>query len=63
MHLYNISVGRLLNKQSPEQIAWEATREQEEQDEQDEADAALKAALPANANAEARKRRSRAVRS
>ncbi|KAK5133105.1 hypothetical protein LTR08_008215 [Meristemomyces frigidus] len=63
VHLYNISLGRILNKPTPEQIAWDATREQEEQEETDEAEVALRSAVSANANGESRKRKSRAVRS
>lgn len=57
MYLYNISLGRLLNKQTPEHVAWEANTEQD--GEKDETSAALDAAVPANANGEARKRRSK----
>lgn len=61
LHLYNISVGRLLHKQTPEQIAWEATQEAGEQTEPaDETEAALQSAIPANANGESRKRKARA---
>lgn len=59
MHLYNISVGRFLNKQTPEHLAWEASQDAE-QEPQNESEAALKSALPANANGESRKRKSKA---
>lgn len=60
MHLYNISLGRYLNRQTPEQIAWEASQDQEQEQQQDEVEAALKSALPANANGETRKRKAKA---
>ena len=59
VHLYNITAGRFLNKQTPEHIAYEANGDLD-QGEQDESEALLQAALPANANGEARKRRSKA---
>ncbi|KAK0307112.1 hypothetical protein LTR01_005758 [Friedmanniomyces endolithicus] len=59
VHLYNISIARLLNKQTPEHIAWEANGDLD-QEPQDGTDALLQAALPSNANGEARKRKSRA---
>lgn len=57
--LYNRSLGKVLNKQTPEHIAWEASLG-EEQEEVDEAEASLRSAIPPNANGEARKRRSKA---
>ncbi|KAK5122421.1 hypothetical protein LTR85_004005 [Meristemomyces frigidus] len=60
VHLYNMSVGRMLNKQSPEQIALEAMQEQEEQGQEDEAEPALRSALAPNANGESRKRKAKA---
>nr|POE63566.1 hypothetical protein CFP56_04469 [Quercus suber] len=57
VYLYNVSLGRLLNKQTPEQIAWEASQHDGEQD---EAEVSLQAALPPNANGEARKRKVKA---
>lgn len=62
VHLYNLSVGRFLNKRTPEQIALEAMQEHSEQAEQTEADAALQSALAPNANGESRKRRAKATR-
>ncbi|KAK3677694.1 hypothetical protein LTR78_002544 [Recurvomyces mirabilis] len=59
VHLYNISIGRLLNKQTPEHIEWEAAGG-DDQEVVDEAEATLKSALPANANGESRKRKSKA---
>ncbi len=59
VHLYNITVARLLNKQTPEHIAWEANGDLD-QEPQDGTDALLQAAIPPNANGEARKRKSRA---
>ena len=56
LFVYNKSIGRLLNKQTPEHIAWEASDEQDQDDET----AKLQAALPANASAETRKRRAKA---
>ncbi|EME39506.1 hypothetical protein DOTSEDRAFT_47994 [Dothistroma septosporum NZE10] len=58
VYLYNQSLGRALNKQTPEQIVYEATKDQDE--DADEATAALNSALPANANGESRKRKSKA---
>lgn len=57
LFLYNKSLGRYLNKQTPEYLVWEA---EGEQGEVDEATATLQAALPPNANGEARKRKSKA---
>ena len=56
--LYNITVGKMLNKQTPEHIHWELT--QSDQDQVDEEDALLKSALPPNANGETRKRKAKA---
>ena len=58
LYLYNQTLGRLLNKQTPEHIEWEATGGDEEQE--DAATASLQSAIPANANGEARKRKSKA---
>lgn len=55
MYLYNLSVGRFLNKQTPEHIAWEAGEGDAEGE--DEGAAALQEAVQPNANGEARKRR------
>lgn len=55
--LYNVSIGRYLNKQTPEHIEWEVSGGQEEED---EATAMLNSALPPNANAETRKRKAKA---
>lgn len=57
VYLYNQSLGRVLNKQTSEHVAWEAEGEQEQVD---EAEASLRSALPANANGESRKRKSKA---
>ena len=59
VHLYNISIGRLLNKQTPEHVEWEAAGG-DDQEGLDETEATLKSALPANANGESRKRKSKA---
>lgn len=56
MFMYNRSLGRLLNKQTPEQIAWDAV----EGEETTEAEAALNSAVAPNVNGETRKRRSKA---
>ncbi|KAI6912839.1 hypothetical protein KC334_g1863 [Hortaea werneckii] len=65
-YLYDISAGRYLNKQMPEQIAYEAALEQEQQAEQegggggrDETEANLRSAIPLNHEGESRKRRAR----
>jgi len=58
-HLYNISAGRFLNKQTPEHLAYEATGAAD-QEPQDEAKVALQAALSTNANGESRKRKAKA---
>ncbi|RMY95007.1 hypothetical protein D0861_00950 [Hortaea werneckii] len=63
-YLYDISAGRYLNKQTPEQIAYEAALEQEQQMEQegagyDETEANLRSAIPLNHEGESRKRRAR----
>ena len=55
--LYNQSLGRLLKKQTPEHIQWEASGEQEAVD---EATSSLHTAIAPNANGEARKRRAKA---
>ena len=54
LFLYNKSLGRYLNKQTPEYIEWEAEGEN-----YDGADP-LSSALPPNANGETRKRRAKA---
>lgn len=56
LFLYNVTVGRVLNKQTPEHIEWEASGDQEYMD---EAEAALQSALPPNANGETRKRKTK----
>lgn len=56
LFLYNVTLGRVLNKQTPEHIEWEASGEQEELN---EAEAALQSALPPNANGETRKRKAK----
>lgn len=53
-----MSLGRFLNKQTPEHIAWEASEHDEEGE--DEATAALQEAVQPNANNEARKRKVKA---
>ncbi|KAK3700006.1 hypothetical protein LTR37_016166 [Vermiconidia calcicola] len=58
LFLYNKSLGRLLNKQTPEHFHQELSMDGQE--EEDEATASLNAAIPANANGEARKRKSKA---
>ena len=58
VHLYNISLGRVLNKQTPEHIAWEAEGGDEE--DEDDATAALKEAVQPNANGETRRRKAKA---
>lgn len=64
-YLYDISAGRYLNKQTPEQIAYEAMLEQEQQQEgeqeggRDETEANLRSAIPLNHEGESRKRRAR----
>lgn len=55
--LYNVTLGRLLNKQTPEYIQWEAEGEEEEHG--DEATASLQSAHAPNANGEARKRKAK----
>ena len=55
--LYNKSLGRFLNKQTPEYIEWEASGDPAVDD---ETTAMLQSALPPNANAETRKRKSKA---
>lgn len=57
MFLYNVSLGRFLNKQTPEHIAWEAGEQDAEGE--DEATAALQEAIQPNANGEARKRKTK----
>lgn len=56
--LYNKSLGRLLNKQTPEYIQSEA--EGDEQEYSDDATASIQSAISPNANGEARKRKSKA---
>lgn len=65
-YLYDISAGRYLNKQTPEQIAYEAALEQEQQQQEgeqesgrDETEANLRSAIPLNHEGESRKRRAR----
>ncbi|KAK3066314.1 hypothetical protein LTR53_017390 [Teratosphaeriaceae sp. CCFEE 6253] len=60
LHLYNLTAGRYLHKQTPEYIAWEANGGAEQAPQLDESEAMLAAAVPANANGEARMRKSRA---
>lgn len=57
LFLYNKTLGRVLNKQTPEYIEWEASMDEQEQDSEI---AALQSAIPPNANGEARKRRAKA---
>ncbi|KAK5110866.1 hypothetical protein LTR62_005577 [Meristemomyces frigidus] len=59
IHLYNISLGRFLNKQTPEHIEWEANGGNEQED-LDETEEAIRAALPANMNGEQRRRKTKA---
>ncbi|EMC91100.1 hypothetical protein BAUCODRAFT_39230 [Baudoinia panamericana UAMH 10762] len=59
LYLYNMSLGRVLNKQTPDHVAWEVT-DGAEQGQPDEIEASLNAALPANASGEARKRKTKA---
>jgi hypothetical protein len=47
----------MLNKQTPEHLEWEVTMGETEED---DSAAALNAAIPANANGEARKRKAKA---
>ena len=54
LYLYNKSLGKALNKQTPEHIAWEAEGEDVASTD------ALNIALSANANGETRKRRAKA---
>jgi hypothetical protein len=54
VYFYNKSLGRYLNKQTPEYIEWEA------EGEDDAAADPLRSALPPNANGETRKRRAKA---
>ncbi|CAK4029666.1 J domain-containing [Lecanosticta acicola] len=56
--LYNQSLGKVLNKQTADHIEWEA--EGGEQEQVDEVEASLRSAIPANANGESRKRKSKA---
>lgn len=55
--VYNKTLGRFLNKQTPEHIEWEASGDQEQED---EATSMLQSALPPNANGETRKRKAKA---
>ncbi|KAK4500478.1 hypothetical protein PRZ48_008667 [Zasmidium cellare] len=59
LFLYNRSLGKVLNKQTPEHVEWEANQG-EEQEPIDEAEASLRSAIPPNANGESRKRKSKA---
>lgn len=54
--LYNQSLGRVLNKQTPEHVEWEATLNQSQED---ETTSSLHSAIPANANGETRKRKAK----
>lgn len=58
LFLYNVSLGRVLNKQTPEHIEWEADGGQDGEGE-DEATAALQEAVTVNANGEARRRKTK----
>ena len=54
LFLYNKSLGKYLNKQTPDYIEWEA------EGAEDDSTDALNTALPPNANGETRKRRAKA---
>ncbi|KAH9844470.1 putative J domain-containing protein [Teratosphaeria destructans] len=58
-YLYNISLGRLLNKQTPDHAAWEIQQDLGDGQDapQDETEAAVRSAMATNANAEAKKRK------
>jgi len=57
IYLYNITIGRALNKQTPEHVHWELTHSDEQQEDDD---TLLKSAFPTNANGETRKRKAKA---
>lgn len=56
--LYNITAGRLLNKQTPEHIQWEVTTGEHDAD--DDTAVLLDSSVPSNANGESRKRKAKA---
>ncbi|WPH03815.1 Hypothetical protein R9X50_00669800 [Acrodontium crateriforme] len=57
IYLYNVSIGRLFQKQDPKYTAWEVTMDQ---DQMEESEAALHSATAPNANGEARRRKAKA---
>lgn len=57
LFIYNQSVGKLLNKQTSEHVAWEAAGGEIEINPEGDSDAALLAAIPPNAEGETRRRK------
>lgn len=57
LYLYNISLGKFLNKQTPAHTQWEATGGEDSAE--DDATNAINSAIAPNANGESRKRKTK----